>query len=119
VRRVSANAQDRPEAYRRLATAVTAVEAEEGLAVLVSSGSLGEAVASALCSGMSQLALHVGLDGAPNWGQFLVGQIRVDLPTVPSKLVINEVSELLSIWDIDTVTPERAQTVYVRACASS
>lgn len=114
---VEVQATARPAAYRELAAAESAASAQDALSVVASSGMFGTALASALCTGMEQLAKQPATTlGAPNWGEYLVGQVQIQLPVVSDDQISREVSELLSVWHLAVVTPQQARLVYQPAC---
>jgi hypothetical protein len=105
------------QAYELLDSATTPADATEGFSALAAAGSLHDALASALCTGMQQLVQHTVRDGAPNWGEFLIAQMRVQEPRLSNARATTEVSRLLTVWNLLAVTPQRAE-IYVEACGS-
>jgi hypothetical protein len=100
-------------AYDALAAASTPTEATRALAAVQSSGPLGVAMSESLCAGMDQLTRFTG--SVLNWGDFLVDQMLILMPGVSDERVIEEVSALLAVWDLNRVTPTEA-LVYREGC---
>jgi hypothetical protein len=74
-----------------------------------------EALMTAVCSGMEQLADTDPNTRATNWRDFLVGQLKAQLSSALVPRAIEDVDSLLNAWDIGQVNAQGAR-VYLRAC---
>jgi hypothetical protein len=100
-------------ALERLSATSSADDASRGFDDLSrQDDALGDALTTALCTGMEQLG-DAGDDATgTNWQDFLVGQLEAQLPSVPQPEILSKVNGIMETWDLAQVNGGLARTYY-------
>src|SRR4051794_30501142 len=73
---------------------------------------LADAMTTALCTGMEQLGGQGDDTTGTDWGDFLIGQLEAQLPSVPEPEIVSKVNGVMTTWDLAQVNGGLARTYY-------